>query len=203
MKFTFAITSDLLEEAYRNGMVPYGQYGRIVVWDEPDPRAIFELDRFRYGRSIRQIYSQHRFDIRYDTAIPDVLHHCAGPRRHEAGTWITPAMHKAYLGMAERGVLHTVEAWQGGRLAGGLFVVTLGAACCGESMFHLVPNASNVCLIALVENLRRRGYAFLDIQYVTDHLARFDPVLISRASYLRRLKEAQTVPLTFLEEERP
>ena len=136
--------------------------------------------------------------MRLDTAFTDVVRACAEvPRPGQPGTWITPEMHDAYVALHERGYAHSAEAWRGGRLAGGLYGVSLGGAFFGESMFHTATDASKVALVALVDRLKARGFVLLDTQWVTPHLAQFGGIEIRRSEYLERLAVALPLPCTF------
>ena len=177
----------LLLEAYRLGIFPMADEDGQIHWFSPDPRAIIELDRFHVPRTLRQVYRQRRFDVRVDTAFERVIRACAD--RPEP-TWISPEIIHAYTRLHRLGHAHSVESWQSGRLAGGLYGVALGGAFFGESMFHRVTDASKIALMALVERLTRRGFCLLDVQFDTPHLGRFGTQEIPRTEYLCRLQQA-------------
>jgi leucyl/phenylalanyl-tRNA--protein transferase len=115
----------------------------------------------------------------------------------EDGNWIDDEIVESYCALHARGFAHSVETWQEGTLVGGLYGVAIQGAFFGESMFHRVTDASKIALIALVERLRGRGYALLDTQWVTEHLAQFGAVEIPRRRYLRLLEEALRVDASF------
>ena len=147
-----------LLEAYRRGLfpMPSGRRGDPMLWFSPVRRGVLPLDGLRVSRSLRR--SVRRFEIRVDTAVPEVIDACADPRR-PAG-WIDPAIRAAYLELHRLGWVHSVEAWCDGRLAGGLYGVSIGGLFAGESMFHRETDASKVALVGLVELLREaRGAA--------------------------------------------
>jgi leucyl/phenylalanyl-tRNA--protein transferase len=158
----------------------------LLVWWSPDPRGVLPLDALRVGRSLRR--SCARFEVRVDTAFEDVVDGCADPGR--AGRWITPSIRDAYVGLHRLGWAHSVEAWDGDGLAGGLYGVAIGGLFAGESMFHRRTDASKVALVGLVERLRDGGASVLDVQWVTPHLASLGAVEVPRAEYLRRVAEA-------------
>mgnify|MGYP001436469349 CR=1 FL=1 len=184
----------LLIAAYLQGVFPMGVDGRIE-WFSPDPRAILPLDGFRIPRTLRQLLRQGRFELRINTVFKQVMLACT---EREEGTWITPEIVRAYVELHRLGLAHSVEAWKDGELAGGLYGVAIGGAFFGESMFHRVRDASKVALSALVERMRTRGYALLDVQFTTAHLARFGVVEIPRDEYLRRLAEAVALRCEFV-----
>jgi leucyl/phenylalanyl-tRNA---protein transferase len=189
------LTLEVLVSAYCQGIFPMDVDGRIL-WFSPDPRAIIPLDEFHASRTLIQTIRQGRFEIRIDTAFTAVMRGCAD---RADGTWISQEIVEAYVRLHELGLAHAVEAWREGELAGGLYGVALGGAFFGESMFSRQRDASKVALAALVERMRTRGYTLLDIQFMTDHLARFGAVEIPRADYLRRLEGALTVRVWFMD----
>lgn len=193
-----AIGADLepgtLLAAYRHGLfpMPSGQPGDPAYWFCPVRRGVLPLAGLRVSRSTRR--SCRDFEIRVDTAFTDVVAGCADPSR-PAG-WIDGDIAAAYLRLHELGWAHSVEAWRDGRLAGGLYGVSIGGLFAGESMFHRVRDASKAALVALValladEHADRR---LLDVQWVTPHLASLGAVEVPRATYLRRLADALPLP---------
>jgi len=180
------IVPELLVSAYAQGVFPMGESGHIG-WFSPDPRGILPLDAFRPGKTLAQTFRSGKFEIRIDTAFAEMMGACAD---RPDGTWITEPIIDAYVRLHELGLAHSVEAWVGDRLAGGLYGVALGGAFFGESMFYRVRDASKVALVGLVNRLVDRGYTLLDIQFVTPHLERFGAIEIPRDDYLRRLAGA-------------
>jgi leucyl/phenylalanyl-tRNA--protein transferase len=132
--------------------------------------------------------------VSVNEAFAAVIDHCAD--RH-GGTWISPEIRGAYVRLHRLGLAHSIEAWADDSLAGGLYGVSLGGAFFGESMFHRATDASKVALVYLVEHMRNRGMALLDIQFMTEHLRRFGAIEISRKEYERRLYDALGMPNTF------
>ena len=175
-----------LLNAYRHGIFPMPVGRRQVGWWSPDPRAMLPLDGLRVSRSLRRSLS--RFEVRVNTAFPDVIRACADPRRD--GGWITPAIIEAYAALHELGWVHSVETWRDGELVGGLYGVAIGGLFAGESMFHHESDASKVALVALVEMLRSSAFALLDVQWCTPHLASLGAIEISRRHYLALLRPA-------------
>lgn len=161
-----------------------------ISWYSPDPRAVLEHDDFHVSRSLRARLRQHYFEIRVDTAFAAVMRACAAPRAAEDGTWINDEFIETYSALHGMGLAHSVEAWRDDCLVGGLYGVSIGAAFMGESMFSRLPDASKVCLAALVERLKTRGYTLHDTQFLTPHLATLGARLIPRRTYLARLRAA-------------
>ena len=183
------LTLESLLYGYSMGIFPMADDDDEIHWYSPDPRCVIDLDGFRVSRSLRSTVRRGEFDIRINTAFDEVIRACAD---REEGTWISPEIVAVYTALHREGFAHSVECWLDGRLAGGLYGVTLGGAFFGESMFHRVTDASKVALVALVERMRARLFTLLDVQWITSHLARFGAVEIPRMEYLRRLDQALT-----------
>ncbi|MEZ5321424.1 MAG: leucyl/phenylalanyl-tRNA--protein transferase [Microthrixaceae bacterium] len=176
--------------AYARGLFPM-PIGRRIGWFSPDPRAILPLDALVVSRSLRR--SLRRFEITVDTCFAEVMRRCADPRRPHG--WITRDVRRAYGALHDLGIAHSVEAWTtDGRLAGGLYGVALGSLFAGESMFHTETDASKVALVHLVERLRLRDGALLDVQWRTAHLSGLGAVEIPRDRYLPLAAEAVRRP---------
>ena len=194
------LSVDLLVSAYASGWFPMAVGEGDIRWFSPDPRGIIPLDAFhtpdRLARAVRR--GTFRIEINRDFAA--VIRACALAERdpEDAGTWIDREIVESYCALHEAGYAHSIEAWQDGQLAGGLYGVALGGAFFGESMFHRVRDASKVALVALVERLRERGFTLLDTQWTTDHLAQFGATEIPRARYLRMLADAVELDRTFV-----
>ncbi len=180
------LTPAFLIRAYEQGFFPMGNEDGSIDWYWPDPRTIIELDRFHIPRRLARVVRQGRFEMAVDRNFAGVMRGCAD--REE--TWITAPIVDAYTALHRMGKAHSIEAYRNGRLVGGLYGVSLGGAFMGESMFSRVTDASKVCLVALVERMKARGYGLLDVQFLTSHLHRFGAVEISRDDYLKRLRAA-------------
>jgi leucyl/phenylalanyl-tRNA--protein transferase len=183
-----------LLHAYRHGVFPWYAEGEPVHWWSPDPRAVFELDGFHVPRRLARTLRSGRFGVTADMAFASVIAGCAD---RPGGTWLTRAMRRAYQALHELGHAHSVEAWLGEELAGGVYGVALGGVFAAESMFTRLRDGSKVALAALVGRLRRRGFALLDIQMLTAHTASLGAVEVPRAEYLRRLRAALALPVSF------
>jgi leucyl/phenylalanyl-tRNA--protein transferase len=195
------IPGELLVSAYSSGWFPMAVEPGEIRWYSPDPRGVIPLDAFRISTRLARTWRSGRFSIEVDRQFEDVIRACADEDRDpdEPGSWIDGELIASYCALHERGVAHSVEAWQDGRLVGGLYGVALGGAFFGESMFHRATDASKVALIALVERLRSRGYRLLDTQWVTDHLLQFGAVEIPRRRYLQLLDAALKLDCRFVE----
>ncbi|WP_424934139.1 leucyl/phenylalanyl-tRNA--protein transferase [Amaricoccus macauensis] len=189
------ITPDLLVRAYASGVFPMAEdrEARNLFWVDPERRGILPLDGLRVSHRLARTFRTRDFEIRIDTAFAEVIDACA--ERPE--TWISERIKDLYRALFERGNAHSVEIWQEGALAGGLYGVSLGGAFFGESMFSRQRDASKLALIALVARLRAGRFLLLDTQFVTDHLMRLGACEISRADYRKRLRDALGVRADF------
>lgn len=189
------LTPERLLLAYSQGIFPWPHEGWPMLWFSPDPRMVLDVSELRVQRSLRQVIRKGRFEVRFDTAFAEVVAGCkAVPRPGQAGTWITNGMRKAYQRLHDLGFAHSAEAWLDGELVGGLYGVSLGRAFFGESMFAKQPDASKVAFVALVEQLKRWEFHFVDAQVHTPHLERFGAKLIPREQYLQKLQRALEYP---------
>jgi leucyl/phenylalanyl-tRNA--protein transferase len=179
---------EFLIEAYRRGIFPWPVEGYPLLWFSPPERAILEFERLHVPRRLARERRRTRLTFTLDRAFERVIRACAAtPRAHEDGTWITPAMIRGYAELHRRGRAHSVEAWDGSELVGGLYGVDAGGAFAGESMFYLRPNASKLALLFLIEHLRARGLDWLDVQVMTPHVEALGARLVPRDEFLDRL----------------
>jgi leucyl/phenylalanyl-tRNA--protein transferase len=187
-----AVGGDLSVErvlaAYRQGIFPWT--ADPITWWSPDPRGIIELDNFHVPESLAKIVRKRMFEVTMNRAFREVMQACATPSTKRRSTWITDEFIEAYTGLHQLGHAHSVECWQDGKLVGGVYGVAIGGLFAGESMFHLVANASKVALHQLVQHLRKRGFTLFDIQMVTAATAPLGAKAISRSDYLKRLAVA-------------
>lgn len=193
-----SITPELLLRAYSIGMFPMSESADDpeLFWVEPEIRGIIPLDEFHVSASLSKAIRKRPFDIRFDTAFDAVVDKCAEAAPDRPSTWINQTIRELYGALHRLGHAHSVEAWEGEELVGGLYGVSLGSAFFGESMFSRRTNASKICLVYLVERLRERGFTLLDTQFTTEHLKTFGAVDIPKAAYgvlLERAMEGDTV----------
>ncbi|MDE5879299.1 MAG: leucyl/phenylalanyl-tRNA--protein transferase [Desulfovibrio sp.] len=178
--------------AYSQGIFPWYGPGLPILWWSPDPRCVLPLENFHLPRRSARSLRAAPFRLTLDAAFGRVISACAGPRPgpEPPGTWITPEMLTAYERLHSYGYAHSVEAWRGEELVGGLYGVALGRAFFGESMFHTQSEASRAALAGLVGLLRRRGATLLDCQQATPHMLRMGARLVPRSEFLRKLAAA-------------
>lgn len=175
--------------AYACGIFPWPHQGMPLLWFSPDPRYLLPVGELTLWRSLRQTLHKRRFRITLDRAFARVMAGCAETRRKgERGSWITPALRRAFEALHEAGVAHSVEAWDGDELAGGLYGLSLGGMFCGESMFHRRDDASKVAFVALVQQLQRWQFDFVDAETYTAHMARYGTRPVPREDFLRALE---------------
>jgi leucyl/phenylalanyl-tRNA--protein transferase len=181
-----------LIDCYRRGVFPMAEtrYDDRVYLVDPEERGVLPLDRFHLSRRLARTIRTQPFEVRIDSAFREVVAECARPRPGRTETWISRPIQALYQELFLEGFAHSVECWADGRLVGGLYGVSLGAAFFGESMFSEVRDASKVALAHLVARLKIGGYLLLDAQFMTEHLSRFGAEEIPRAEYRRRLKQA-------------
>ena len=185
--------------AYAAGVFPMAEHrtDRDLFWVDPERRGIIPLDGFHVPKRLKRTLRRDPFEIKIDNAFEAVMVGCASPAPGRHTTWINDDILQGYRMLHQLGHAHSVEAWRGGELVGGLYGVSLAGAFFGESMFSRTTDASKACLVHLVERLRHGGFVLLDTQFLTDHLAQFGAVEISRAAYHRLLKQALAVEADF------
>lgn len=189
------LTSAMLLRGYASGIFPMAEHrdDPDLFWVDPRHRGIIPLGGFHVSRSLARRMRSGVFTATTDTAFVQVLNACAG--RDE--TWINPTLFDLYLDLAETGQAHSVEVWQDGALAGGVFGVRLGGAFFGESMFSAQTDGSKAALAWLIDILERNRFHLFDVQFLTAHLSSLGAVEIPRADYRERLKNALPVPADF------
>lgn len=186
------LTPEVILAAYAQGVFPMGLSARssLVRWVEPEARGILPLEGFRVSRSLRRRRRRGAFRFACDTAFVQVVAACAD----RPTTWINPPIARVFAEMHALGLAHSVEVWEGGQLAGGVYGLALGGAFFAESMVSRRTDGSKLALAELVARLRAGGFVLLDTQYLTPHLASLGGIEIGRADYRRRLAAALATP---------
>lgn len=185
------LSTERLLLAYQNGIFPWFSENEPILWWSPDPRLVLFPKDINISRSLKKIIRKNPFRITLDTAFEETIVSCAQPRKEsDGGTWLVEEMIDAYIELHYQGHAHSVEAWRGDRLVGGLYGINLGCAFFGESMFSFESNASKVALVALARHLSSHGFDFIDCQVTTDHLLNMGAVEISRQRFLDFLERA-------------
>jgi leucyl/phenylalanyl-tRNA--protein transferase len=185
------LSVDRLLLAYRSGIFPWFGTGDPILWWSPPERALLQPGQLHLSERTRRSLRQNPFEVRFDSAFEAVIGHCSRvPRRGQEGTWITPGMQQAYLDLHRAGFAHSVEAWRGGQLRGGLYGVSLGGAFFGESMFSLESEASRAALATLDDRLSTWGFSMLDGQLPHEGLLGYGFQVVPRSRFLQDLDKA-------------
>ena len=188
-----------LGEAYRLGIFPWYSEGQPILWWSPDPRMVLATANFKWHRSLRKTVDRFRLsgvgEIRFDHDFERVIRSCAeSPRPGQNGTWICEDMIQAYLSLHQAGLAHSVETWWRGELVAGLYLVNLGRAVFGESMFTQVTDGSKIALAALVAFCRGQRIERIDCQQNTRHLASLGAAEIPRREFRAWLQQTTHMP---------
>lgn len=184
------LSIERLLAAYRRGIFPWFNEGQPVLWWSPNPRAVIFPQEFHVSRSLRRRLRKAPFSFSVDHAFAEVMSACGTmPRHGQHGSWITPAMLTAYIRLHELGFAHSVEVWQDGKLAGGIYGVVLGRVFFGESMFSRATDASKAAMLLLVREMTARGMPLLDCQVESTHLDTLGCRAIPRGEFLELLNE--------------
>jgi leucyl/phenylalanyl-tRNA--protein transferase len=192
-------SAELVLNAYAQGIFPmsHSEEDWDVYWYAPDPRCVIPLEDFHASRSLERTIRKGVFDIRFDTAFGDVIRACGEPRDDGHGTWISPGIVEVFEELHELGFAHSIETWQDDELVGGLYGLAIGGLFAGESMYHHVTDASKVALWATVQRMKERDMTLFDVQFHTDHLARFGAKEIPRDEYEKLVARAVRLQRTF------
>jgi len=193
-RVTRSLNSEMVEEAYRQGIFPMADIERgVVTWHRPRRRAVLPLEAFHVSRSLARRIRRGGFQVTFDLDFAGVMAACAA----RESTWISQEFKAVYGDLHRSGKAHSVEVWVEGALAGGLYGVSLGGAFFAESKFHRVTDMSKVALAHLVWRLQARGFALLEVQYLTAHLRQFGVVEITNKDYMARLGMALELERAF------
>jgi leucyl/phenylalanyl-tRNA--protein transferase len=181
--------------AYRSGIFPWTD--DPLTWWSPDPRAIFEIEKFRPPRRLETKLRHHPFTLTFDRAFEAVIHACAEPAEGRESTWISPRFIGAYVQLHREGHAHSVEVWHEDRLVGGMYGIAIHGFFAGESMFHRETDTSKIALCHLIDHLRARHFMLFDTQVLSPLTARLGAIEIRRSEYLERLARALQSPAEF------
>lgn len=187
-----AIGGDLsparLLNAYRSGIFPWFGEDQPILWWAPDPRTVFRTDSVHLSSRFRRNLRKSTWQVRADTAFTAVIDACARvPRPGQHGTWITDAMRDAYVSLHRLGYAHSVEAWDGQQLVGGIYGVAIGRMFFGESMFSAESGGSKVALAGLARRLDEWRWPLIDAQVENVHLASLGAKAMPRAEFMRAI----------------
>lgn len=176
------LASDRLLAAYGRGIFPWFDVDTPPLWWSPDPRTVLPRDRLRVSRSLRRTWRRRDWRLTWNAAFDRVMLECG--RRRRGGTWIVPAMRKAYGELHRLGHAHSLEVWEADALIGGIYGVQCGGLFAAESMFHRRTDASKIALVACVQTVCAAGIELFDVQMTTSHLLSMGAVEWPRGAYL-------------------
>jgi len=187
-----AVTPELLLRAYAGGLFPMAEArdDPTLYWVSPERRGVFPLENFRVSKRLSRTVRADKFLVTADACFARVMQACAAPAPGREESWINDKILALYGALHAAGHAHSIECWKDGELAGGLYGVSLAGAFFGESMFSKATDASKVALVHLAARLKKGGFALLDAQFLTRHLAKLGAVEIPRTEYLARLAKA-------------
>lgn len=183
-----------LIDAYSRGIFPWFSEGDPVLWWCPDPRMVLPTGDVHVSRSLRRRLRQQDYELTFDRAFGQVVRACAMPRKGEPGTWLVPAMIRAYERLHVAGAAHSIEIWIKGELAGGLYGVALGRMFFGESMFTRQTDASKMAIALLAAQLGRWQFPWIDCQMRSDHLASLGAIEVSRRAFVHGVQDLVQQP---------
>jgi leucyl/phenylalanyl-tRNA---protein transferase len=188
-----AVGGDLSTErlllAYRNGIFPWFNEDEPILWWSPPERMVVAPQLYKVSKSIRNLLNQNRFQITFNQNFAAVITNCKKTeRKGQDGTWISDDIIDSYTKLHKMGFAKSIEIWQNEELVGGLYGVDLGHVFCGESMFSIVPNASKIAFVTLIQHLKENNYKLLDCQVHNDHLEKLGAFEISRETFMKVLK---------------
>lgn len=183
------LSTERLLVAYRSGIFPWYE-GEDILWWSPDPRFVLFPDELVVSKSMRTIIRKQQFSFTINKNFPEVISRCKKiSRKDQESTWITDDVRDAYIALHKKGFAHSAEAWQDGKLVGGLYGVRIGNVFCGESMFSEVSNASKFAFIMMVDQLKKEGVKLIDCQVYTEHLESLGARMIPRKDFIELLNQ--------------
>ncbi len=184
------LAPERLIEAYSKGIFPWFEEDQPILWWTPDPRMVLFPEELHISRSLTRAIKKSTLELSSDQAFREVMLACAGQRPYSNATWITMDMVDAYCALHEMGVAHSIEAWNDGRLVGGLYGIAIGEVFFGESMFSHQDNASKIAFASSVQKLGSLGYRLIDCQVSSPFLASFGAREIPRQTFITMLPQS-------------
>ena len=186
------INEETILKAYSLGVFPMSESFNDpnIYWINPKKRGVIPINSFKISRNLKKEIKRNKYKVTINKSFYKVITNCAKKTKNRPTTWINKEIIKLYSNLHEIGHAHSVEAWFKDKLVGGLYGVSLGSAFFGESMFSTMSNASKICLIYLIANLKTKGFILLDTQFVNPHLKKLGAIEIPRKKYLKMLGNA-------------
>ncbi len=182
--------------AYQQGIFPWFNHHDPILWWSPDPRAVLAPENVHISRSMKKFIKTASIEISINQAFNKVIQACAQPRENQPSSWIQANMIEAYQQLHQQGHAHSVEVWHNSLLVGGLYGVSIGGVFCGESMFHMMDNASKIAFIFLCQHWQTHGGKLIDCQIQNAHLASLGAIEIPRVKFLKALAQWKKIKIT-------
>jgi len=183
------LSPERLLAAYRYSLFPWFNDDQPILWWSPNPRAVLLPADIHISRSLRKAIRKKKYRITFDQCFTDVVSACAEPRPYEANTWISDEIRRAYTQLHQLGYAHSVEAWQGEQLMGGLYGIALGKVFFGESMFSRATDSSKIAFVYLTRQLQQWGFQLIDCQVASEHLTSLGAIDIDRNQFIDLLDQ--------------
>lgn len=181
---------DELIHIYRQGIFPWPESDSVKLWFCPVSRCIILPENVKISKSLKQELKKNNYQLSIDTAFEEVISHCANCQDRSNATWITPHLKASFIELHQRGLAHSFEVKENGKLVGGLYGLALGKQFSGESMFHLKSNTSKIAFVFLCRVLQELNFNFIDCQSTTEHLISLGAEEWAKGFYLQQVKKA-------------
>ena len=184
-----SINEEAILKGYSLGIFPMSESydDPNIYWINPKKRGVIPIDTFKISKSLKKEIKKNKFKIKVNENFRKVIENCARKTKDRPTTWINKEIIELYTSLHKIGHAHSVESWLGNKLVGGLYGVSMGSAFFGESMFSAMSNASKICLVYLIANLKIKGFILLDTQFINPYLKKMGAIEISRKKYLKIL----------------
>lgn len=184
------ISPDSLLRAYPQGIFPWYNEDQPVLWWAPMKRCVLFPNKLYVSKNLKRYVRNLRFRLKIDTAFDEVLSGCAnvGASR-ENGTWLNPTLQETMKELHEMGYAHSIEAWQEGKLVGGLYGISTGKFFYGDSMFSSVPDAAKFCLYHLCQFMIHHEMELIDCQIPNDFLLSMGAEIMEAEEFSARIAQ--------------
>lgn len=178
-----------LFEAYTHGLFPWFNEGDPICWWSPDPRCVIYPEQYHPSKTLIRSMKKYDYQVTINRAFEQVVRACALPRNYTNDTWISEDIVQGYVELFKAGYGYSVEVWQEDQLVGGLYGVSIGKGCFGESMFSTRTDASKMAFYTLMLIGQEHQVRWIDCQLVNDHLLSLGACTLSRQDYLKSLQD--------------
>ena len=193
------VNEETILKGYSQGIFPMSESfdDPNIYWINPKKRGIIPINNFKISKSLKKLIKKKKFKITINKKFKEVIYNCAKKTKDRPSTWINKEIIRLYSNLHKINHAHSIEAWHDKKLVGGLYGVTLGSAFFGESMFSNISNASKICLIYLIANLKIKNFSLLDTQFINPHLKNLGAVEVTRKKYLEILEDSLSKKANF------